>query len=132
MKRTYLLLIITAILLSVSELSAQTPKPPATDEVGKKRITAEDVLTIRELYDVKLAPNGKQIAFVVNEPNDPKAPREPRASNVWIVPSDGREAARPNSSASFRAFATAAEVEISIAVQDLFAPTASVAMKLCS
>lgn len=95
MKRTYLLLIITAILFSARELAAQTPKAPVTDEAGKNRITAEDVLTIRELYDVKLEPHGKQIAFVVNEPNDPKAPREPRASNIWIVSTDGREAAKP-------------------------------------
>lgn len=57
-------------------------------------ITPADVLTIRELSDVKLSPNGKQIVFVVNEPNDPKSPREPRASNIWVVPADGHELPR--------------------------------------
>ena len=61
----------------------------------KHRITPEDVLTIRELSDLKLSPDGKQIAFVVSEPNDPQKPREPRASNVWIVTTDGHEPPRP-------------------------------------
>lgn len=63
--------------------------------LSNRTITAEDVLTIRELYDVKLSADGKQVAFVVTEPNDPKKPREARPSNVWIVPSDGSEAPRP-------------------------------------
>jgi dipeptidyl aminopeptidase/acylaminoacyl peptidase len=81
----YLLLTVTVIFLSLGDLSAQR----------SKIITPEDVLTIRELSDVKLSPNGKQIVFVVNEPNDPKSPREPRSSNIWSVPADGRELPRP-------------------------------------
>ncbi|HKP84408.1 MAG TPA: hypothetical protein VJT69_20495, partial [Pyrinomonadaceae bacterium] len=46
------------------------------------------------MSDVQLSPNGKQIVFVVNEPNDPKSPREPRVSNIWVVPADGRELPR--------------------------------------
>ena len=58
-------------------------------------ITPEDVLTIRELSDVRLSPDGKVIAFVVSEPNDPSKPRERRASNIWVVPSAGPEPPRP-------------------------------------
>ena len=95
MNLRYLLLTITAVLLSTGIVSAQ--EALASNAVTQTRhiITAEDVLTIRELSDVKLSPDGKQIAFVVNEPNDPKKPREPRASNIWVVPTDGREPPRP-------------------------------------
>ena len=79
-----LLLTITVVFFSV-DVPAQTQR---------RVITPEDVLSIRELSDVKLSPNGKQIVFVVNEPNNPKSPREPRASNIWIVPADGREVPR--------------------------------------
>jgi len=82
----HLLLAIAVVLLPAGNVSTQ----------GRRHaITPEDVLTIRELYDLKLSPDGKQIAFVVSEPNDPKKPREPRASNIWIVPTDGREPPRP-------------------------------------
>ena len=83
MNLNFLFLIITAIFFFVN---------PA---IQKRIITPEDVLTIRELTDVKLSPDGKQIAFVVTEPNDPKSPREPRVSNIWVVPMDGREPPRP-------------------------------------
>src|SRR5829696_1149041 len=81
-----LLLIITAVFFFFVGVSAQNQR---------NVITPEDVLSIRELSDVKLSPDGKQIVFVVNEPNNPKSPREPRASNIWVVPSDGRELPRP-------------------------------------
>ncbi len=61
----------------------------------KHNITPEDVLGIRELYDAQLAPHSKQIAVVVNEPNDPQRPREPRASNIWVIPTDGNQLPRP-------------------------------------
>ena len=85
----YLLLTTTAFFF-IGNLSAQ-------NAIAQKRknITPEDVLSIRELSDVQLSPNGKQIAFVVLEPNDPQSPREPRVSNIWVVPADGREPPRP-------------------------------------
>ena len=88
MNLNYLLIIVTAIFFSASNLRALNP-------VEQKIITPEDVLSIRELSDVKLSPDGKQIVLVVNEPNDPKSPREARASNIWIVPADGRAVPRP-------------------------------------
>jgi len=80
-----LLLTIASVFVSINYVPAQQ----------RKTITPEDVLSIRELSDVKLSPDGKRIVFVVNEPNDPKSPREPRTSNIWVVPADGRELPRP-------------------------------------
>ena len=91
----HLLLTITVVLLFAGSVPAQQPSRPNALVQNKHIITPEDVLTIRELSDVKLSPDGKRIAFVVNEPNDPNKPREPRASNIWIVPTDGREPPRP-------------------------------------
>src|SRR5215475_6277565 len=91
--RNWLLTVLT-IFFFIGEPLAQDLKTPTLSQ-NKRTITPEDVLSIRELYDVKLSPNGKQIAFVVTEPNDPKKPREPRTSNIWVVPTDGRESPRP-------------------------------------
>ena len=79
------ILIITAVLFLIGDLSAQ----------NKHTITPADVLSIREPDEIKVSPNGKQIAFVVNEPNDPKKPRESRISNIWVVPADGHEPPHP-------------------------------------
>src|SRR4051812_3668390 len=89
--------IVTTTLLCVCTLLAQDIKPPAVDTVRQEKhtITPEDVLGIRELSQIKLSPDGKQILFVVTEPNDPNKPREPRTSNIWVVPSDGRHPAQP-------------------------------------
>src|ERR1044071_10486417 len=93
----YLLSTITTILLSAGIVSAQDLLASRANAIiqNKHIITPEDVLTLRELSDVKLSPDGKQIAFVVNEPNDPQKPREARASNIWIVTTDGHEPAHP-------------------------------------
>src|ERR1700741_5611493 len=74
---------------------AQTPIPSAPSETRLHTITPEDILSIRELRELQLSPDGKQIAFVVREPGDPKLSRQPRASNVWIVPTDSSERPRP-------------------------------------
>jgi len=89
-----LLLIITAIPFVFGQSSAQNLKTSALYQ-NKHAITPQDVLSIRELYDVNLSPDGKQIAFVVNEPHDPSKPREPRASNVWVVSTNGQEPPTP-------------------------------------
>ena len=83
MTHRYLLFTLAVVFFCAGNLSAQ------------KVITPEDVLSIRELSDLQLSPNGKQIVFVVNEPNDAKSPREPRVSNIWVVPTDGSESPRP-------------------------------------
>ncbi len=58
-------------------------------------ITPEDVLSIRELRQLQLSPDGKQIAFRVREPADPKLPQAPRATNIWAVSTDGKQPAHP-------------------------------------
>ena len=55
-------------------------------------ITPEDILSIRELSDIQLSPDGKQIAFVITEPAASNT--QPRVSNIWTMPVDGRESPR--------------------------------------
>jgi dipeptidyl aminopeptidase/acylaminoacyl peptidase len=58
-------------------------------------ITPEDVLSIREVRELQISPDGKQVAFRVREPADPKQPRAPRMTNIWIVSTEGKEPAHP-------------------------------------
>ena len=58
-------------------------------------ITPEDVLSIRELRELQISPDGKQVAFRVREPADPKLPRVPRTTNIWIVSTGGKEPPHP-------------------------------------
>ena len=62
---------------------------------AQKPITPEDVLSIRELRELQISPDGKQVAFRVREPADPKLPRASRAQNIWIVSTGGSEPAHP-------------------------------------
>jgi dipeptidyl aminopeptidase/acylaminoacyl peptidase len=55
-------------------------------------LTPEDILSIRELSDIQLSPDGKQVAFVITEPA--AANTQPRASNIWTMPTDGQESPR--------------------------------------
>ena len=72
------------MLLCVGALLAQ----PQTTH----RVTPEDILSIRDVgHELKLSPDGRQIAFVITEPANPKLPKAPRVSNIWIVPSDGSQ-----------------------------------------
>ena len=58
-------------------------------------ITPEDVLSIREVRELQISPDGKQVAFRVREPSDPKLPLAPRAENIWIVSTDGTRPPHP-------------------------------------
>jgi dipeptidyl aminopeptidase/acylaminoacyl peptidase len=80
---TNLISIMLAAFLFAGTVLAQTP------------ISPEDVLSIREPRELQLSPDGKQVAFRVREPADPKLPRAPRAENIWIVATDGKEPAHP-------------------------------------
>ena len=97
MKLSKSLLAVAAIFFFTGKLPAQNLGASATYEAGGKKhaITPEDVLSIRELSEVRLSPDGKRVAFAVAEPNDPNKPREPRTSNVWVLPGDGHEPPRP-------------------------------------
>jgi dipeptidyl aminopeptidase/acylaminoacyl peptidase len=57
-------------------------------------VTAEEIVDLRGVADVRLSPDGARVAFVVTEPADPKQPKEPRRSSVWIVSTDGKTPAR--------------------------------------
>ena len=95
MNLSFSLLVIAVVLSLFGDLSPQDRKSPAATEETRHIITPEDVLSIRELYDVRLSPDSKQIAFVVSEPSDANKPRERRASNVWVVPSDRQNPPHP-------------------------------------
>ena len=56
-------------------------------------VTPEDILSIRELSDIQLSPDGKQVAFVITEPAASNT--QPRTSNIWTMPVDGSESPRP-------------------------------------
>ncbi len=58
-------------------------------------ITPEDVLSIREVRELQISPDGKQVAFRVREPADPKLPQSPRVTNIWIVSTDGKKSPHP-------------------------------------
>jgi len=74
--RINLLLAVAAVLLCLLVTHAQT-------------ITPEDILSIRELSDIQLSPDGKQVAFVITEPA--ALNMQPRASNIWTMLTDGSE-----------------------------------------
>ena len=58
-------------------------------------ITPEDVLSIREVRELQISPDGKQVAFRVREAPDPKLPRASRVANIWVVPTDGKQPPHP-------------------------------------
>lgn len=95
--RKVLISTILAAFVCPSIISAQAPNTSSQNKIERvaHAITPEDILGIRELDELRLSPDGKQIAFVVREPADPKLPRQPRPSNIWIVPIDGSEHPRP-------------------------------------
>ena len=97
MNRFVRISIILAAFLCAGTLPAQTSRTSTqnTIERAAPAITPEDILGIRDIRELQLSPDGKQIAFVVKEPADPKLPRQPRSSNIWVVPSNGSERPRP-------------------------------------
>jgi dipeptidyl aminopeptidase/acylaminoacyl peptidase len=97
MTRADLISTTLATFLFASAVPAQNSvkSSPITIERETHLITPEDVLSIRELRELQISPDGKQVAFRVREPSDPKLPRVPRATNIWIVSTDGKEAPHP-------------------------------------
>ncbi len=97
MNRTVLISPALWTLLCVGTVLAQNPATSSPINTGREThpIAPEDVLSIREVRELQISPDGKQVAFKVREPSDPNLPREPRASNIWIVPTDGSEPPHP-------------------------------------
>src|SRR4030081_1010309 len=97
MNRRALISSALSTLLCIGTVLAQNPVTSSPINAGREThlITPEDVLSIREIRDLQISPDGKQVAFKVREPFDPKLPQVPRASNIWIVPTDGSELPHP-------------------------------------
>ena len=83
--------------LCAGTVLAQNPvtSTPITTGLDRIPLTPKDVLSIRDLRELHVSPDGKKVVFVVREPGDPKFPRAPRTANIWIVPTDGREPPHP-------------------------------------
>lgn len=82
MSVTILIRTLLAILLFACTVSAQQTHS----------ITPEDVLSIREVRELEISPDGKQVAFRVREAPDPKLPR---VTNIWVASTDGKQPPRP-------------------------------------
>jgi dipeptidyl aminopeptidase/acylaminoacyl peptidase len=97
MTSTDLISTLLATFLFVGTVLAQNPVESSPRSTAREThlITPEDVLSIREVRELQISPDGKQVAFRVREPVDPKLPRAPRTSNIWIVPTDGQQSAHP-------------------------------------
>jgi len=97
MTKTDLISTLLATFLFVGTVLGQNRVASSPSSTGREThvITPEDVLSIRELRELQISPDGKQVAFRVREPFDPKLPRAPRTSNIWIVPTDGQQSAHP-------------------------------------
>ncbi len=61
----------------------------------KRQVQPEDLVDFRLVSDAQISPDGRRIVFVVTEAADPKQPRKPRDTNIWVVAADGSEPARP-------------------------------------
>ncbi len=60
----------------------------------KRAATPEDMVSLREVSDVRISPDGTRVAYVVTEPGDPKKPEQEPDANIWVVPADGSGAPR--------------------------------------
>lgn len=58
-------------------------------------LTPKDLLSIRDIRELQLSPDGRKVLFVVREPADINLLRKPRTANIWIVPTDGSEPPHP-------------------------------------
>jgi hypothetical protein len=55
----------------------------------KRQVTPDDLVSLKQAYNLNVSPDGKWVVFVVGEPADPKKPEKSGDTNIWIVPSDG-------------------------------------------
>lgn len=84
-------------ILWAGTVTAQSPitSTPITPTLDRVPLTPKDILSLREIKELQLSPDGKKVAFVVREPHDPRLPQAPRTANIWVVPSDGSERPQP-------------------------------------
>jgi dipeptidyl aminopeptidase/acylaminoacyl peptidase len=95
--RTALISAIALTTLLCLRVPAQKPvtSTPTNQRLNRIPLTPADVLSIRDIRELQLFPDGKKVVFVVREPGDPKLPRKPRTANMWMVLTDGSEPPHP-------------------------------------
>jgi len=87
LSKTILLCAPAWCLLAVSA-RAQTPSPtPSPTATPSNQLTAEKLLSVRTISDVRFSPDGQQVAFVVTEP----VKSTTRARHIWILDVKSRE-----------------------------------------
>src|SRR2546423_12479181 len=86
---------LATFLFATMVLAQEAVKSSPTSAGDPHLITPEDVLSIREVRELQISPDGKRVAFRVREPADPELPRVPRTTNIWIVSTDGKEPPHP-------------------------------------
>ena len=59
-----------------------------------RNITPQDIVSVREVADPELSPDGKWVAFVVREPSGRNRPEEALNSDIWMVAFDGNSSPR--------------------------------------
>src|SRR5262249_1741058 len=57
----------------------------------RKRLTIDDVVSMRRLQAVQIAPDGRRIAFVLEQPYDESLSKDPTRTRLWIVATTGGE-----------------------------------------
>lgn len=87
-KKTPARLILPAILI----LAAFFAGLSAAQE--KRPVSPGDLVALRAAGGLNVSPDGKTIAFTVEEPACPENPAQPGDVNIWVVPSDGSEPPR--------------------------------------
>ena len=63
--------------------------------VQTRPITPRDIVDIIEIKDPQISPDGNYITFVVRNSVKNNNPASLRQSDIWIVPADGRQVAKP-------------------------------------
>ena len=92
-----LIFLILATSLFAGTVLPQDPSrlPQVTPDRETHTLTPEDVLSIREVRQLHLSPDGKLVAFRVREPSDPRQPRAQQTTNIWVASTDGKDPVHP-------------------------------------
>jgi len=76
---------LTAALLLLAGASL-TAAPPT--------LSVDDILALRRVLAVQIAPGGAQVAYVVDEPNGEAQSKAPSRTSLWLAPAAGGQAQR--------------------------------------
>ena len=58
----------------------------ATMAAFPRTLTIDDILSLRRLQAVQVSPDGANVAYLVEEPNDELHSKDPILSTLWIAP----------------------------------------------